>query len=55
MAALLAGYGGDPALASRVADWRPLAALEAAVWYEGVGGRERAAELAAQAERLLPG
>jgi aminoglycoside phosphotransferase (APT) family kinase protein len=53
VAALLAGYGGDAALAARVADWRPLAALEAAVWYEDVGDPERAAALAAQAERLL--
>ena len=54
LAALIAGYGGDPALAARVTDWRPLAAIEAAVWYADVGLGELAAPLAAQAERLLP-
>ena len=48
--ALLAGYG-DPGIAPRVAAWRPLVALESALWYEAVGEPARASELAAQAER----
>ena len=51
-AALVAGYG-DPALAPRVDAWRPLAAMEAAVWYAEVGDLTRAEALAAQAARLL--
>lgn len=52
--ALLAGYGA-PDLTDRVRAWRPLSAVEAAVWYDQVGDRERADALAAQAERLLAG
>lgn len=52
--ALLAGYGA-PDLTDRVRAWRPLCAIEAAVWYDAVGDRERADALAAQAERLLGG
>ncbi len=50
LAALLAGYG-DAGIAPRVAAWRPLVALESALWYEEVGESERASQLAAQAER----
>lgn len=52
LGALLEGYG-DPGIAPRVAAWRPLIALESALWYEAVGDPGRAAELAAQAERQV--
>ena len=52
LAALLEGYG-EPALAPRVAAWRPLVALESSLWYAAVGDPGRAAELADQAERQV--
>lgn len=52
--ALIAGYG-DEVLAPRLAAWRPLLAMESAVWFADVGDRARADALAAQAVRLLDG
>ncbi len=52
LGALLEGYG-DPEIAPRVAAWRPLVALESALWYASVGESTRASELADQAERQV--
>jgi aminoglycoside phosphotransferase (APT) family kinase protein len=47
---LLDAYG-DTEVAARVAAWRPLVALSAALWYAELGLDERARELMLQAER----
>ncbi len=53
LAAVLRGYGADPALAGRVAAWRPLMAVWCGVWLAERGAGDRGARLVAHAERLL--
>lgn len=52
VAALLCGYGA-PELAGAVAWWRPLLALECALWFAAEGHADRAAALRTQTRRLL--
>lgn len=53
LAAVLRGYGAEPALVARVRAWRPLMAAWCASWLCDRGAGDRGARLVAHAERLL--
>ncbi len=53
LAAVLRGYGAEPALVARVHAWRPLMAAWCGSWLCDRGAGQRGARLVAHAERLL--